>query len=276
MARIAVVTGGNKGIGLATVKALCKQFDGIVYLTARDATRGLNAVKKLEEQGLTPKFHQLDITDDNSITTFRDYLQKTHGGLDILVNNAAIAFKIDATESFSVQAEETTRVNYFSLRKVCNILYPLLRPHARVVHVSSSAGRLSLLSSEALRKRFSDPRLTEEELDVIIREFVDAAKEGVHIERGWANSAYVASKVGVCALARIHQRMFNSDSREDLAVNSVHPGYVDTDMSSHKGNLTPDQGAEAPTFCALLPENTDIKGKYIWFDKSLVEWTKNL
>ncbi|XP_031825848.1 carbonyl reductase [NADPH] 1 [Nomia melanderi] len=276
MARIAVVTGGNKGIGFAIVKTLCKQFDGIVYLTARDVTRGTNAVKELEKDGLTPKFHQLDITDDNSINTFRDYLKNTHGGLDILVNNAAIAFKVAATEPFSVQAEETLKVNYFSLRKVCNILYPLLKPHARVVHVSSSCGRLSLIPGESLKKRLSDPNLTEEKLDDIMHEFVDATKAGNHLEKGWANSTYVVSKVGVCALTRIHQAMFNSDPREDLVVNSVHPGYVDTDMSSHKGNLTPDEGAVAPTFCALLPENTEIKGKYIWFDKSLVEWTKDI
>lgn len=263
------------GTGFAIVKALCKQFNGTVYLTARDITRGQNAIKQLEGQGLTPKFHQLDVTDENSISTFRDYLQETYGGLDILVNNAAIAFKMDATEPFSVQAEETIRVNYFALRKVCSLLYPLLKPHARVVHVSSSSGRLSLIPSESLRKRFSDSNLTEEQLDNIMHEFVNTAKTNTHLENGWSNSAYVASKVGVSALARVHQKMFNSDSREDLAVNAVHPGYVDTDMTSHKGTLTPDQGAEAPVFAALLPENTDIKGKYIWYDKSLVEWTKD-
>lgn len=102
-----------------------------------------------------------------------------------------------------------------------------------------------------------------------------AAKTNTHLDKGWANSAYVASKVGVSALARIHQRMFNSDTREDLVVNAVHPGYVDTDMTSHKGTLKPDEGAEAPVYAALLPENTDIKGKYIWYDKSLMEWTKD-
>ncbi|XP_054013868.1 carbonyl reductase [NADPH] 3-like [Hylaeus anthracinus] len=275
MKRVAVVTGGNKGIGFSIVKALCKQYDGIVYLTARNTTLGLNAVKQLEEEGLTPNFHQLDITDESSIITFRDYLQKTHGRLDVLVNNAAIAFKTNATEPFSLQAEETLRVNYFALRKVCSILYPLLKPHARVVHVSSSSGLLSLIPSESLRSRFSDPNLTEEKLDSLMREFVDAAKADKHVEKGWGNRAYTVSKVGVSALARVHQRMFNSDSREDLVVNAVHPGYVDTDMTSHMGNLTPDQGATAPTFCALLPENTDIKGKYIWYDKSLVEWTKD-
>lgn len=275
MTRVAVVTGGNKGIGYAIVRGLCKQFDGIVYLTARDVTRGQDAVKELEKEGLKPKFHQLDVTDENSISSFRDYLQKTHEGLDILVNNAAIAFKVAATEPFAVQAKETLKVNYFSLRKVCDILYPLLKPHARVVHVSSSAGRLSLIPSESLKKRLSDPNLTEEELDNLMRDFVKAAEAGNHLEKGWANSTYVVSKVGVSALARIHQAMFNSDSREDLVVNSVHPGYVDTDMSSHKGNLKPDEGAVAPIYAALLPENTDIKGKYIWFDKSLVEWTKD-
>lgn len=275
MTRVAVVTGGNKGIGFAIVKHLCKQFDGVVYLTARDVTRGQNAIKELEKQGLNPKFHQLDITDENSISTFHDYLEKTYQGLDVLVNNAAIAFKTTSTVPFSLQAEETLRVNYFSLRKVCSKLYPLLKPHARVVHVSSSCGHLSKIPGESLKKRFSDPNLTEEELDDIMHEFVDAAKTNTYLEKGWANSAYVASKVGVSALARIHQRMFNSDTREDLVVNAVHPGYVDTDMSSHKGTLKPDEGAQAPVYAALLPENTDIKGKYIWYDKSLMEWTKD-
>lgn len=99
-----------------------------------------------------------------------------------------------------------------------------------------------------------------------------AAKAGTHLKAGWSNSTYMASKIGVSALAVIHQAMFNADPREDIAVNAVHPGYVDTDMTSHKGPLTTDQGAIGPVYCALLPKNTDIKGKYIWFDKTLSEW----
>ncbi|KAG7205401.1 hypothetical protein KM043_007395 [Ampulex compressa] len=224
MSRVAVVTGGNKGIGLAIVKGLCKQFDGIVYLTARDIDRGLNAVKQLEEEDLKPKFHQLDITDESSIKTFRDYLQKTYGGLDVLINNAAIAFKTDSTEPFALQAEETVRVNYFALRKVCNILYPLLKPHARVAHLSSSAGLLSKIPSSSLQKRFIDPKLTEEKLDDLMREFVDNAKANTHLENGWSSSAYSTSKVGVSALSVIHQAMFDKDPREDIVVNAVHPG----------------------------------------------------
>ncbi|XP_011632371.1 carbonyl reductase [NADPH] 1-like [Pogonomyrmex barbatus] len=270
--RIAVVTGGNKGIGFAIVKLLCQQFNGDVYLTARDTTRGLSAIKELEKQGFKPKFHQLDISDDDSVTRFRDYLQNIHGGLDVLVNNAGIAFKMDAAESFAVQAEETIRVNYFGLRRVCATLYPLLRPHARVVFMSSSAGRLSNITGKALKQKLANPKLTEAELDKIMRDFVKTAKSGMHVQTGWSNSAYVASKIAISALAGIHQNMFNADPREDIAVNAVHPGYVDTEMTSHKGTLTPEQGAAVPVFCALLPENTEIKGKYIWSDKTVSDW----
>lgn len=51
-------------------------------------------MKKLEELGLHPIFHQLDITDNNSIIRFRDYIASNEGGIDVLVNNAAIAFKV--------------------------------------------------------------------------------------------------------------------------------------------------------------------------------------
>ena len=54
----------------------------------------MEAVKKLKEEGLNPEFHQLDITSAQSIETFRKYLQDKYGGLDILINNAGIEFKV--------------------------------------------------------------------------------------------------------------------------------------------------------------------------------------
>ncbi|KAI3363471.1 hypothetical protein L3Q82_012082, partial [Scortum barcoo] len=83
----------NKGIGLAIVRALCKQYQGDIYLTARDAGRGQEAVESLSKEGLTAKFHQLDINDLNSITTAAAFFKEKYGGVDILVNNAGIAFK---------------------------------------------------------------------------------------------------------------------------------------------------------------------------------------
>lgn len=99
-----------------------------------------------------------------------------------------------------------------------------------------------------------------------------SAKAGTLEAAGWPKNAYSVSKVGVAALARIQQRSFHADEREDLVVNAVHPGYVITDMTSHKGNVTPERGAQAPIYLALLPKSTDIKGKYVWHDETLIDW----
>jgi (+)-neomenthol dehydrogenase len=89
--RIAVVTGGNKGIGLE----VCRQLAGngvTVVLTARDETRGAAAVEKLRgELGLSNViFHQLEITDAPSIARLAGFLTTRFGKLDILVNNAGV------------------------------------------------------------------------------------------------------------------------------------------------------------------------------------------
>lgn len=46
------------------------------------------------QEGLSPRFHKLDIDSLESIQRFRDYLKSTYGGLDVLVNNAAVAYKV--------------------------------------------------------------------------------------------------------------------------------------------------------------------------------------
>ncbi|KAE9544499.1 hypothetical protein AGLY_000040 [Aphis glycines] len=271
--RLAIVTGGNKGIGYAIVKDLCRLFDGDVYLTARDVGRGLAAVDRLNGLGLKPKFHQLDVTDAGSVAAFAAFVADNYAGVDVLVNNAAIAFKAAATEPFGVQAEETIRVNYFALRSVCDALFPLLRAGARVVNLSSSAGRLSVIPGEELKRKLSSPQLTVDELDALVRQFVDSAKAGDHAQAGWPSTAYGVSKVAVSALTFVQQRAFDADPRADIVVNSVHPGYVDTDMTSHKGPLTIEQGAEAPVYLSLLPPGeSDVKGRYVWCDKTVKDW----
>ena len=61
---------------------------------ARNEALGQEAVKKLNGEGLHPKFHQLDLTDKISIDRLKNFLQSKYGGLDILVNNAGMAFKV--------------------------------------------------------------------------------------------------------------------------------------------------------------------------------------
>ncbi|CAB3241410.1 unnamed protein product [Arctia plantaginis] len=265
--KVAVVTGSNKGIGYAIVRGLCKRFDGVVYLTARDVERGKKAVEELNKEGLKPEFYQLDVTDKKSLESFRDHIKSKYEGIDILVNNAAIAFKQSATEPASVQAEQTLFVNYFSLVSTCDVLFPLLKNGARVVNISSSMGHLSLIPSRDLRDKLKDEKLTIPELSKLMQQYVDAVKEGTHAAE-WGNSSYVVSKVGVSALSNIQQRILNS---REIKVNSVHPGYVDTDMTSHTGPLTVDQGAAAPLFLALDADDT-VRGKYVWYTKEIVDW----
>lgn len=275
---VAVVTGSNKGIGFGIVKALCEKLQGgTVYLTSRDEQRGKEAIAKLNELGLKAEYHQLDVLDKASIIALKNFIKEKHGGLDILVNNAGIAFKVASPEPFSVQAKETVATNYFALLDVCHELFSLLRPHARVVNVSSSCGHSTKIPPGDKRDKFLDPNLTEEQLSDLMRSFVKAAEEGKHESLGWPNSAYNVSKVGVSKLTFIQQAAFDKNGPEDVVVNAVHPGYVDTDMTSHRGPLTIEQGAAAPAHAALLPPNVkEPRGAYIWYDKKIVDWVKDL
>lgn len=97
------------------------------------------------------------------------------------------------------------------------------------------------------------------------------AKEGKNKELGWGVSAYNVSKVGVSALTIIQQREFDKETpNRNISVNSVHPGYVDTDMTNHKGHLTIEEGAKAPLYLCL--EQHELKGKYVWYDCSVPDW----
>ena len=82
---IAVVTGGNRGIGFEISRQLAAHGLTVV-LTSRDSNVGLEATNVLQEGGLNVIFHQLDVLDPLSIKQFSEWLQETYGGLDILVS----------------------------------------------------------------------------------------------------------------------------------------------------------------------------------------------
>lgn len=79
---------------------------------------------------------------------------------------------MEAPEPFSVQATETIRVNYFGTLRVCEALFPLLRPNAKVVNVSSSAGHLLRIPSERLRSQLSSLSLDIPRLNQLMQQFV--------------------------------------------------------------------------------------------------------
>ncbi|OWK05806.1 CBR1 [Cervus elaphus hippelaphus] len=236
--RVALVTGANKGIGLAIVRDLCRQFKGDVVLTARDEARGRAAVQQLQAEGLSPRFHQLDIDDLQSIRALRDFLRKEYGGLDVLVNNAGIAFK------------------------------------SRVVNVSSFVSVNSLKKcSPELQQKFRSETITEEELVGLMNKFVEDTKSGVHRKEGWPDTAYGVTKIGVTVLSRIHARKLSEQRGGDkILLNACCPGWVRTDMAGPKAPKSPEEGAETPMYLALLP--LDAEGPHGEFvsEKKVVQW----
>ena len=249
MARVAIVTGSNDGIGFEIVRRLCKEFDGDVYLTARDNANGLKAVATLQAEGFHPKFHQLDITSQDSVENLKQHLVQTYGGLDVLVNvnNAGIAYTV-STAPFCEQASVTVAYNFTGTLRVIKALFPLIRPHGRVVNVSSAPARL-----EHLRSKFSDPDLTEDGLVALMDQFVKDVNEGRHSEGGWSNTAYATSKVGMSALSSIYAREARRLGKEDVLVNACCPDCCQTDMSGHSEPLTAVEGADTAVHLALLP-----------------------
>src|SRR5262249_13090083 len=86
---VVVVTGGNRGIGFE----ICRQLAGRaaqVVLTARKPEAGENAVQKLARENLSAQFRPLDATDPQCVAGLRDFLARTFGRLDVLINIAGI------------------------------------------------------------------------------------------------------------------------------------------------------------------------------------------
>src|SRR6202140_5905507 len=87
--KIALVTGGNRGIGLETVKQLAQQ--GMhVLLGARNEAKGSEAAKKLKSEGLDVEFILLDVDDEKTHAQAAKAIEEKFGKLDVLINNAGI------------------------------------------------------------------------------------------------------------------------------------------------------------------------------------------
>ncbi|XP_076975033.1 carbonyl reductase [NADPH] 1 [Tamandua tetradactyla] len=272
--RVALVTGANKGIGFAIARDLCRQFSGDVVLTARDAARGRAAVQQLQAEGLSPRFHQLDIDDLQSIRALRDFLRKEYGGLDVLVNNAGIAFKTVDPTPFHIQAEVTLKTNFFGTQAVCKELLPLIKPQGRVVNVSSVVSVRALKAcSQELQQKFRSETITEEELVELMNKFVEDTKTGVYQKEGWPNTAYGVSKIGVTVLSRIYARELNQQRRSDkILLNACCPGWVRTDMAGPKATKSPEEGAETPVYLALLPPDAEGPHGQFVSEKKVEQW----
>ncbi|XP_036401233.1 carbonyl reductase [NADPH] 1 [Megalops cyprinoides] len=272
--KVALVTGSNKGIGFAVVRALCLHFTGDVYLSARDVGRGTAAVESLRTEGLNPFFQQLDITDPVSVRAARDFFKDKYGGLDVLINNAGIAFKVADTTPFGIQAEVTLKTNFFATRDMCNEFIPIIKPVGRVVNVSSVMSSIALKQcSPELQARFRSDDITEEELVGLMERFVQEAQRGVHTQTGWPNTAYGVSKIGVTVLSRIQAwRLQKERPVDQILLNPCCPGWVRTDMAGPRATKSPDEGAVTPVYLALLPAGAEEPHGQFVSEKQVQAW----
>jgi NAD(P)-dependent dehydrogenase (short-subunit alcohol dehydrogenase family) len=215
--KIAVVTGGNKGVGFA----LCRRLAGegcTTLLTARDERKGKAACAKLEKEGLSVRFHPLDVREEASARALAGFIEAEFGRLDILVNNAAIlndrskgALTIDMPS-----LRETLDTNLYGPLRVAQALIPLLKKSGsgRIVNVSSWFGSLAEM-------------------------------------QGGGYAGYRISKACLNALTRI---LADELKGAGVLVNAACPGWVRTDMGGSAGPLSPDEGADTPAWLALLPD----------------------
>ena len=187
-------------------------------------------------------------------------------GLDVLINNAGMAYKMASTAPFIEQATNTLKTNFTGTLNITRALLPLVRPGGRIVMVSSTAGRLSIVKPH-LQEQFSSTSLTEQQLVSLMDQFVQDVASGDHTAKGWPTTAYGVSKVGMTAFTKIIAREL---SQTDILVNACCPGWVRSDMAGQNAPRSPDEGAETPVYLAMLPANSP-SGEF-WRDKQVVSW----
>lgn len=269
MTRIAVVTGGNQGLGLALVRGLSKRLgpEATVYLTARNRERGEAAVKALEAEGLPPRFEQLDVTDDASVTALAATLRQRHGGIDIVLSNAAARISPELSNDEQVRGFFDT--NNVGTHRVMRAFGPLLRDGGRFIVVASFFGALRHLPP-ALRPQFEHRTL--DQLEDVFDSYVELVETGRAEAAGWPAWINVPSKAGqVASMRAFVDELGDEAAKRDIVVTAACPGLVDTeasrpwfdDMSSAK---TADEAAVDVLWLATLPAGSRAQhGKLVQY-----------
>lgn len=232
--RVAIVTGGNRGIGLEICRQLAKAGLKVV-LTARDEIKGRAASAKLAANGHDVLFHQLDVTNDESIAQLKRYIDAELGRWDVLINNAGVyldgsASSVNLAPEVFRRTLDTNLTGVFVLNQAA---IPLMKKHryGRIVNVSSGMGD-------------HDGGLT----------------EGGYL-------AYRVSKAALNAMTRV----MAADLRgSNILINAMSPGWVRTDMGGASAPRSVEEGADTAVWLAALPDGAPTGGYFC--DRKPIRW----
>jgi NAD(P)-dependent dehydrogenase (short-subunit alcohol dehydrogenase family) len=228
--KIAVVTGGNKGLGKETARQLAK-LGYRVIITSRDADRGARAVEALASDGIKVEAVDLDLSSPGSIMLCAQDLNSSLPQIDVLVNNAGVLLDQGrpASQADISLLRETFETNVFGLISFTNQVLPLIRKSSggRIVNVSSILGSLKINS---------DPNA---------------------LTSDWRVLGYNASKAALNMYTVI---LAQELSETNIKVNSAHPGWVQTDLGGVSAPLTVESGAETAVWLATIPDDGPTGG----------------
>lgn len=213
--RVAVVSGGNRGLGFETCKQLARQ-GYLAVVGSRDPARGQHAVDELRAHGSEAELCVLDVTRRETIEALAHTARERWGRVDVLVNCAGISGSAYDQSVLDVTDEEILTVlgtNFFGALHLCQALVPsMLRGgYGRIVNVSSGMGQLSDMGRGAPPYRFSKATLN------VLTRILSRELEGTNV-----------------------------------LVNSVCPGWVRTDMGGPRATLSADEGARGIVWAATL------------------------
>ena len=237
-AKVALITGANKGIGLETARQLGKLGMKIV-VGSRDLARGEAAAEVLRGIGVDARAIKLDVVKRADRVAAARFIKKEFGRLDILINNAAVmldprsgAWAKNATSKTPLKVlRDTFETNFFAVVELTQRLLPLLRksPAGRIVNLSS------ILASQTLHATPGSP-------------IYDAK-----------TFAYDASKTALNSFT-IHLAHELQGTR--IKVNSAHPGWVKTEMGGEGAQMEIVDGAKTSVQLATLPEDGPTGGYF--------------